>query len=197
MVWNSTLLTGVGLGAGLMFFLDPVRGRRRRAGMSDKVMRAFHKTGDGLESTVRDMSNRLTGTAAVMRRSFTSEAPEDRIVEERVRAAMGRVVSHPRAIDVVVDEGNVRLSGPIFSHEIGTLLAAVSWVRGVARIEDHLEPHAQADDVPGLQGGKKLLVSGWFPNRWTPTTRVLASAAGGTLAAYGLIRRIAAAGMKS
>ena len=38
-----TLIGGVGLGAALMYMLDPDRGKRRRALVQDKVTAAGHK----------------------------------------------------------------------------------------------------------------------------------------------------------
>jgi hypothetical protein len=43
-----TLLGGIGLGAALMYTLDPDRGNRRRALVRDKLVSAAHKTSGGL-----------------------------------------------------------------------------------------------------------------------------------------------------
>ena len=70
----------------------------------------------------------------------------------RVLSKPGRVVSHPRAIQVTTDQGRVTLSGLILADEVDELLSCVSSVRGVAIIENQLEVHERAGDVPGLQG---------------------------------------------
>lgn len=41
---RSMILVGIGIGAGLMYALDP-QGNRRRALARDKVTKAVHKTG--------------------------------------------------------------------------------------------------------------------------------------------------------
>jgi hypothetical protein len=64
----STILTMVGLGAGLMYFLDPQAGRRRRALVRDQVTHSVHATTDAIESTRRDLTNRAQGIAARTRR---------------------------------------------------------------------------------------------------------------------------------
>lgn len=58
-----TLLTGAGLGAGLMYFLDPQKGRRRRALMRDKIVRIGHEMQETTDVVRRDMRNRMQGLA--------------------------------------------------------------------------------------------------------------------------------------
>ena len=45
----KSLMSGLGLGAGLMYFLDRTAGRRRRALARDKVVRGWNKTGDAVQ----------------------------------------------------------------------------------------------------------------------------------------------------
>jgi hypothetical protein len=58
------LLTGAGLGAGMMFFLDPRRGRQRRAQVRDKMISLSHQVQDARDTIVRDARNRMSGLAA-------------------------------------------------------------------------------------------------------------------------------------
>jgi hypothetical protein len=58
------LLAGVGLGAGLMYLLDPRMGRRRRALVRDKAVRLAHEAQDAAEVVARDMRNRAQGLAS-------------------------------------------------------------------------------------------------------------------------------------
>ena len=58
------LLTGAGLGAGLMYFLDPRAGRQRRARVREKMIRLSHDIGDARDVVIRDARNRLRGLAA-------------------------------------------------------------------------------------------------------------------------------------
>src|SRR5437762_2000619 len=59
-----TLLAGAGLGAGLMYFLDPQMGRRRRALARDKAVSLGHQAQDAAELVGRDMRNRARGLAS-------------------------------------------------------------------------------------------------------------------------------------
>ena len=58
------LLTGAGLGAGMMFFLDPKRGRQRRVQIRDKMISLSHQLQDARDIVVRDARNRISGLAA-------------------------------------------------------------------------------------------------------------------------------------
>jgi gas vesicle protein len=191
---NWSLLTGAALGAGTMFLLDPDRGARRRALVRDKFVRATHKTTDGLDALSRDVSNRARGAAAqVQQRLQSDEDVDSRKLIERVRAELGRTVSHPRAIDVsATDDGCIRLSGPILTDVAAAALAAIGAVRGVCYVEDQLERHATSEGVPSLQGGRTRpgRRSALLQDSWSPTTKLLACVTGGALAAgLGFARR--------
>jgi hypothetical protein len=112
-------------------------------------------------------------------------APSDDVLAERVHARLGRLVSHPGAIDVVARSGTVTLSGPLFEAEVEQLLKGVGSVSGVTAIENRLEPHEDATHVSALQGPGPRTVPApperWL--RWTPTARLIASIAGLALVA--------------
>lgn len=156
---NYSFLTGFALGAAFMYVFDPAGGRRRRARVKDQFTRLAHTTGEGLDATARDLSNRAAGAAAEARRRFRSDRPDDDVLVERVRAALGRVVSHPRAIDVEACNGTVCLCGPILTHEMSALLRAVELVPGVRHVDNQLEPHDQPGNIPALQGGIDLTMA--------------------------------------
>ena len=185
------LLGGIGLGATLMYMVDPDRGKRRRALMRDKLARASHKVPDAISATARDISNRVQGMAAQATSAFSSEDVSDEVLVARVRSKLGRIVSHPSSIEVAANQGRVVLSGPILAHETNDLLACVRAVPGVKEVDNLLDVHKQAGDVPGLQGGEPRSGDRFdlMQENWSPTSRLLAGAAGGALAVYGLSRR--------
>src|SRR3954454_4731973 len=98
-----TLISGVGLGAALMYVLDPDRGRRRRALFRDQLVHAASIVPDAFDATARDLTNRTRGLVAAASSIFNSEEVPDEVLVDRVRSKMGRVVSHPHAIEVTVD----------------------------------------------------------------------------------------------
>ena len=67
------LLSGIGVGAALMYVLDPERGRRRRALARDKAVSFAGKTGDMVAKRSRDIANRAKGVAAEARSVFERE----------------------------------------------------------------------------------------------------------------------------
>ena len=183
---NRSLLSGIAIGAALALAFDPDQGRRRRALVRDKVIRGTRVSREALDATVRDVGNRARGVAAATRGRFSSEEVDDERLLERVRAKLGRVCSHPRAIDVEVHDGEVTLRGPVLAEEVRDLLNAAASVRGVNSVTNELEPHDSPEGVPSLQGEGRLAGSSFDllqPN-WAPATRALVSAA--ALAAGGL-----------
>jgi hypothetical protein len=183
---NTNFLVGAALGAGLVYLLDPQSGRRRRALFRDKVIRASHLTRDALDATTRDALNRSRGVLAASRARWQSEDVADEVLVERVRAKIGRVCSHPHAIDVRVAHGNITLRGPILANEAHAVLSTTQGVRGVKAVMNQMDLHETADGVPALQGAGSVAGSSLDllqPTR-APATRALVAAA--SLAATGL-----------
>lgn len=58
------VLGAFGVGALLMYFFDPVSGRRRRALLRDQFVHAQHEIGDYAEGTAKDLRNRAYGLVA-------------------------------------------------------------------------------------------------------------------------------------
>jgi uncharacterized membrane protein len=185
------LLGGMGLGAGLMYLLDPGLGRRRRALLRDRLVSAASQMDDSLCATWTDVRQRAQGLAAETAARWTGGPADDRVVTERVRSKIGRYLSHPSAVEVTVRNGRVTLSGPVLAREVDWLRNAVASVPGVTGVEDRLEVHARAGNVPALQGGgrrpgERLNVA---EANWAPATRLLVGAAGGALLTYGFTQR--------
>ena len=142
-----TLLSGVGLGAGLMYLLDPAGGRRRRALVRDKTAHALHKGGGAALKTSRHVGNRAKGLAAGVSSRLQREDVADEVIVARVRAKLGHHVSQPSLVGVVAEDGRVTLSGPVPTEEAGPLLGAVRAVRGVKEIDDRLEVQERERDA--------------------------------------------------
>ncbi len=151
----TDIIAGLLLGAGMMYLLDPDRGRRRRALLRDQIVSGMHRVedlGEDLAATSRHVQNRAHGVAAEARSRFSVEDVDDSVLEARVRSAIGRAISNPGAVEVRAEYGRVTLSGPVLAEEVDELLATVRSVRGVTEVENRLDVHDQPGDIPGLQG---------------------------------------------
>jgi uncharacterized membrane protein len=185
-------LMGVaGLSAGLMYLFDPDRGKRRRALVRSKITHAGKVARNASGKTGRDVRNHVLGILAGVESLFRIRDVSDDVLEARVRSKLGRVVSHPGAIEAKVISGLVILTGPILATEEHPLLESVAGIKGVKSIENHLELHKLAGDIPALQGGRprKGEPYGILKTNWSPTTRLLVTAAGGAMALYAAKRR--------
>jgi hypothetical protein len=182
------LIAGVGIGAGCMYLMDPDRGRARRALLRDKSGSAYGEARASVDSAQADLANRAKGLVAKAKSFVQHEPVEDDQLVARVRAKVGRLVSHPHAIDVTAQQGRITVSGDVLEQEAEGLLSGVGAIRGVSSVCDHLLRHRDAANVASLQGGREQRAERqqvWRHDR-PPALRVLAGVAGGTLGAYGL-----------
>lgn len=189
--YRGAMLTGLGIGLGLMYFLDPERGRRRRALIRDQVAHGARITRDAAGATSRDVAHRASGTVAALRGRFRQGMVDDVVLVERVRARLGRALSHPHAIKVEAHDGIVTLRGPILQHEVKPLLNAIERVADVRQVVNELEEHKEPGNIPSLQGGTRPSEPrvDILQRNWSPTTRLMAGSSGIGLAAYGASRR--------
>jgi hypothetical protein len=180
---------GAALGAVAMYVLDPDKGRRRRALARGKARRVAADIGDFFGVAARDAANRVRGLQARARRLIgRATSPDDLMIIERVRARMGRIVSHPHAIQIGARGGRVTLSGPILTSEVRRLLDAVRSVRGVSDIDNCLVAHDHPGSISSLQGGveRQSPRPEILQENWTPSLRIAAVVGGGLLALCGL-----------
>jgi hypothetical protein len=178
------MIKGMGLGAGLMYVLDPDRGRARRARMRDQAIHLMNEVGDAFEVTLRDAGNRARGLAAEAGSLLREGAVPDDVLVARARSKMGRYCSHPRAIEVEAHDGRVILSGPILAREVQDLVSAVSRVRGVHGVENRLDVYQEAGHISALQGGRPRPGERFelFQETWSPTAWLLVGMTGALVA---------------
>jgi osmotically-inducible protein OsmY len=160
--------TGLGtlvLGAGLMYMLDPQRGRGRRALAMDKARSIVNRTGRTFRQVGQDLRNRTRGYAHEARGMVGAEdaVSAERLLQ-RVRAEMGHVVSHAGMIQVMTDNhGRVTLHGKVLAPEVDPLVACVKGVGGVTEVINLLavkntdqEMHEQEAGFGTPQGASRI-----------------------------------------
>ncbi|MGQ0546898.1 MAG: SRPBCC family protein [Betaproteobacteria bacterium] len=172
------------MAAAATYLFDPDMGRRRRALLRDKVTGRLSHADEAGSVFAVDLRNRTQGLLARLRGRFALREVANEVLAERVRARLGRFLSHPGAVEVSASGGVVTLQGPVLEHEVDRALRAVSAVPGVRQVTDALERHKQAGDVSSLQGGRRRIQrADLMQERWALATRVLVGAGGATLLA--------------
>jgi hypothetical protein len=144
--------TGFGVGAGVMYMLDPDRGKRRRALVRDQVVHASNAGREALGKASRDLRNRAIGVVAETKALFSDEHVPDPVLVDRIRACLGRYPIHHRTIQLDAEGGIVTLSGETLAKEVDTLVDAVLCVRGVNEVVNNLTVHETAEGISSLQG---------------------------------------------
>jgi hypothetical protein len=137
------LALGAGLGAGLMYLLDPASGRRRRDLLRDGL------AGAGGESLGDDTGERARGIAAAVRARLHIHRADGRSLEAKVRARLGRVASNPAAIAVTAEGSRVTLRGSVPPDELDDVLDEVAGVQGVQEVFNLLQVQLGAPYLPG------------------------------------------------
>lgn len=178
---------GAGLGAGLMYLLDPQGGRGRRAVVRDKSVSALKKGGRAAAKTSRDLGNRTKGliseAGTKLRESdlVSNLTNQGQTLLTNVQRSVRRAVSYPAAIEALVEEGKVILHGLVLASEVAGLLVAIEGVEGVSEVQNHLEIHESVEGLAAFRNGAR---------RWVrPAARVLTGGTGGALAFAGLKRK--------
>ncbi|PTL75556.1 SRPBCC family protein [Vitiosangium sp. GDMCC 1.1324] len=179
---------GIGLGAGLMYLADPRSGRRRRALAQDKARHVIFEAENAAGVVTRDVIHRTRGFFFNSMSRVRREEVDDRTIEARIRSALGRVCSHPHAIQVNVAQGQVRLDGVALKAEHPKMLSRIRRVRGVLDVADNLQVFKQPGSHPELQGGTVRLGDRpeFLQHNWSPAARFVAGLGGSGLMVWGL-----------
>ncbi|MGZ2749471.1 BON domain-containing protein [Burkholderia stagnalis] len=148
------LAMAVACGAIAMYFLDPAAGRRRRAYVRDKTVATRRDAVGYANARTRHAAGQARGVVAGLRAYWLGDYADDIRIAERVRAALGRLVSRPRAVDVSVSGGHVRLTGRVPDAERRAAVRGVAGVRGVRAVDDGLSTRGRAEDGMRAGGGE-------------------------------------------
>jgi hypothetical protein len=136
---SMTLLAGAGIGAALMYFLDPNDGARRRHLVADQATSMMNKRQRQMGKAMRNARNHAQGMFAKTRGRFQHDDANGEQLLARVRAELGRQVERVSDVDVVVDGATVTLHGRLPSPDATRVVEAIERVRGVERVDNRLE----------------------------------------------------------
>jgi hypothetical protein len=118
----------------------------------DKFSSRTRRIGSSARGLLIDGRNRLRGMAHEARARLRERRINDVLLEDRVRAQMGRAVSHPAALQIKAVNGCIEISGPILRREVGELIDTIRSVRGVKNVVERLDLHDEPGNQPALQG---------------------------------------------
>jgi uncharacterized membrane protein/CBS domain-containing protein len=180
---SVSLLGALGVGAGLMYLLDPDRGKRRRAILRDQTKHFTNTANRRMGKVASDLKNRTRGVVAETKSIISREEISDEKLNARIRSKIGRLTTHPHALKTQVENGKVIISGQILSDEADDLVKGIEKMRGVNEIETHLELHNASEKLPALSPNYRTHLKNGISHSWrTPNLprriRVLSTAAG-------------------
>lgn len=171
-----SLMKGVAIGAGLMYFLDPNQGKRRQQDVMGNINRFTNEKQRALDAMQRDFANRSRGFVSEIKGRVHAEDPSDSLLEQRVRSAIGKVVSNAGAMIVIAEKGIVTFAGKVKDGELDELISVAHQVPGVKEVRHELET---------TEGEPETVLS--IP-RLNPAESLVAVGAGTFLVASGFLR---------
>lgn len=182
-------LSGLGLGAGAMYWFDPQYGKRRRALLRDQGSCSVHRANEWIDKAMRDLGHRIEGTIAEAKAMLDFSTPPDVQLCERVRATLGHVASHPRLIDVEAHDGHVTLRGHAPADEIGLIMLSISTVHGVRSLDNELDDQLGTDVSQDNRPRRIAPPINVMRENWAPGTRLTTGALGSALMLNCALRR--------
>ncbi len=141
------ILAGAGVGAGLMFMLDPERGRRRRALVRDKAVGTWNTASRTVRGKSKDVANRTRGVVASTRSMLGSRVQDHRRAE--AQAAQGErgggflMATWPPAARVAAGAAGGALA--IYGWRRGKLIGKAASALGTSLVARSVRnPHREA-----------------------------------------------------
>ena len=146
-------------GAAAMYYLDPEMGHRRRAQARGRLETASRDVERYAQAESARTAERAEDWMASASLPFMTPSParSDRRLQKLIRAQLRRTIEHPKAVDVDVTHGRVRLDGHVPERELAPLLATVSAIPGVQDIDNRLLVHDQAGQVHQQKSRRSML----------------------------------------
>jgi osmotically-inducible protein OsmY len=150
-----SVLMGAGLGAALLYFLDPRQGRGRRARLRDQVGTGLRDVRRRVEGTARQLRDGVQGTVTQLEVAPAAEPEDDLTVLSRVESVLLGAPGFPReSVDAEVVGGALTLRGEVRSdEEERQVVEAASRIRGVVVVESLL--HLPGQPAPNKAAARR------------------------------------------
>ena len=135
-----SMVAGAALGATVMYFCDPHRGKARRGELQQKAASAARHGGRELGRRAEDLLNRAKGAVAKADAAFerSGDIVDDDVTAQRVRSHMGHVTEHASDIQTEVVSGVVTLRGTVSPDKKRHLIDTILAIPGVKGVRDLL-----------------------------------------------------------
>ena len=146
-----SMIAGAAVGATVMYFCDPHRGKVRRAELQQKAGGAARQAGHQMATKAEDLLNRAKGAVAKADAAFERSEKlidDDVVVAERVRSHMGHLTEHASDIQTEVVSGVVALRGTVSSEKHRHLVDEILAIPGVKGVRDLLTSAGSGRKVP-------------------------------------------------
>lgn len=141
-----SLIAGVAVGATVMYFWDPQRGKTRRAHLLDYTTSRLNRCQAEAAGTAEDLMNRAKGIIAKAGATLGCTAPaDDATLADRVRSRMGHLTRHARLLESSVLKGIVTLRGKLQDErERRRIMDEIARIPGVKSVEVSWTPESSA-----------------------------------------------------
>jgi hypothetical protein len=152
------LLAGLGAGFAAAFFLDPERGRSRRAEIARRLGSVGLEANRAAQRTTVLATDKASGIKSRVTRRSSGDT-DDLTLLDRVESEVFRDPAIPKGdINVMVVEGRAVLRGQVPAPQIGAIEAAVRKVVGVKEVENLL--HSPGTPAPNKAASRATTGNG-------------------------------------
>jgi hyperosmotically inducible periplasmic protein len=143
---------GLLTGALAMYYLDARSGSRRRALVRHKVVSAGHDLSSMAGAKSKRAMGRIKGMLVTRRldRVSHSHPQSDEQLHDRIRSRLGRMVHYPKAVEIEVAKGRVRIHGHVLRREVSDLCREVQNMAGVRELHTELQVHHKPEEISQL-----------------------------------------------
>jgi hypothetical protein len=157
------LVVGTGLGAVLGYFLDPDRGRSRRAVTADRVAGLARRAGRRIDRGFRYVRSTAAGmNERVQRSGSTSEEwINDETLAHKVESELFRDQTIPKgSINVNAEHGTVVLRGVVETQDqIEQIMVTTMAIEGVRAVRSLLRLRSDTETAPIEQPAERVEVA--------------------------------------